>query len=134
MVSASVRARSQAAQPYCRRARSSERLTAQPIRTTMMRKAMNPAASGQNMRRTIPAPPRLSVECYLLGCRGERPRHLERPLLPKHESELARRGEPLGGGGGEASAGGVAGPGAKEGVGGEAGLRACRRSPRGPAR
>src|SRR2546421_9880180 len=116
MVSASVRARSQAAQPYCRRARSSERLTAQPIRTTMMRKAMNPAASGQNMRRTIPAPPPLSVECYLLGWRGERPRHLERPLLPKHESELARRAQAVGGGWGAGWAGGVSRAGGEQGL------------------
>ena len=79
----------------------------------MMRKAMNPAASGQNMRRTIPAPPPLSVECYLLGWRGERPRHLERPLLPKHESELARRAKPFGVVGAKACAGRIAGDGAK---------------------
>lgn len=70
----------------------------------MIKKAMNPPASGQNM----PAGYRgLRVKRDLLSWSGERPRHLERALLTKDEPQLARWAQPFGMVGTEARARGA---------------------------
>src|SRR5690348_11377062 len=53
---------------------------------------MNPPISGQYMLGTLHA----GVQRDLLTGRGERPRHLQAPLLAKHELQLAGRPQALG--------------------------------------
>src|SRR6185437_10600142 len=53
---------------------------------------MNPPISGQYMVGTLHA----GVQRDLLAGRGERPRHLQAPLLAKHELQLAGRPQTLG--------------------------------------
>ena len=88
----------------------------QPISSVRTTTAMNPPISGQNMAGTIrPAEARsrmrfpppvaaLPVQRDLLVRRGECPGHLEPPLLAEHESQLARRPQPVGVGGAEGRA------------------------------